>query len=87
MAKSGFSQTLAQKRAMEKVMQEAAAKLQPRADKTVQDVVRDVDDAMRGRPVHEVQKELEMRLMRLGARPSPGLAEYAQAISEGTLKR
>lgn len=84
---SGFSQSPAQKRAMEKIMQDAAAKLQPQANATAQDVIRDVDDAMRGRPVGEVQKELEIRLTRLGVRPSPGLANYAQAISEGTLKR
>ncbi|WP_437582718.1 hypothetical protein ACSAGD_10650 [Paramicrobacterium sp. CJ85] len=83
----GVSQSPAQKRAMEKIMQDAARKLQPQANATVQDVIRGVDDSMRGQPVADVQKELERRLVRLGMRPSPGLAEYAQAISDGDLKR
>lgn len=87
MSPSGFSQTPAQKRAMEKLMQEAAAKVQPQANAMGQDVIRAVDDAMRGRPVEEVHAELKRRLIAKNVRPSPGLREYAVAISEGTLKR
>lgn len=84
---SGFSQTPAQKRAMEKLLQDAAASVQTDANAKVQNIIRDVDDAFRGRPVGEVQRELERRLIAMGARPGRDLPQYAQAISDGTLER
>ena len=87
MSLSGFSQSPAQKRAMEKLLQDAAAQLQPQANAIAQDVVKSVDDAMRGRPVEEVFAELKRRMIAKGLRPSAGLRVAAVAISEGTLKR
>lgn len=87
MSPRGFSQSPAQKRAMEKLLQDAAAQMQPQVNAVAQDVVKAVDDAMRGRPAEEVHAELKRRMMARGLRPSPGLREYAVAISEGTLKR
>lgn len=87
MAKIKVSQSPAQKRAMEKAFQNAAAKMQPHATAKGQGILCDVDDAMRGRPVEEVHAELKRRLMAANMRPSPGLREHAIAISEGTLKR
>lgn len=87
MSPRGFSQTPAQKRAMEKMVKDAAAKAQPRANALGQRVVASVDDVMRGHPVEEVYAELKRRMIAKGLRPSAGLRVAAVAISEGTLKR
>lgn len=72
---------------MEELLNAAAAKLQPQANATAQALVIEVDDEMRGRPVDEVYAELERRFTAVGFAPSPGLRDYAVAISEGTLER
>lgn len=78
---------LARKRASEKALREARSKVRAHAIAGAGEVIREVDDAMRGRPTPAVLAELERRLVPLGLQSSPTVAEYARAISEGRLKR
>lgn len=77
----------ARKRASEKALREARSKVRAQAIAGASEVIREVDDTMRGRPASAVLAELERRLVPLGLQSSPSVAEYAQAISEGRLRR
>jgi hypothetical protein len=68
-------------------LHEARKKVRAQAIASAKEVIYEVDDAMRGRPMPAVLAELERRLVPLGLQSSPTVAEYARAISEGRLRR
>lgn len=74
-----------EKRVPLQALRDARAKVRAESIARAAEVIHEVDGAMRGRPVSVVLAELERRLVPLGLQASASVAEYARAISEGTL--
>lgn len=63
------------------------ARIQRQANEAAQEVVREVNERMKGGDAELIVAELAEGIKRLGARPNLGsLRPYAQEIANGTLK-